>query len=118
MMWSHIKEVLMLVPVTYAVCGWCGVALRGGLVALLPTHPRGVMGICGECLTRSNATGVRFPRSAYFLGAAACNFLQRRSHLIARLILPYAQPNNRMQQTRRKRRSHHQRLMRAADAWR
>ena len=32
-MWNDIKEVLMIVPITHVVCGWCGVALRGGLVA-------------------------------------------------------------------------------------
>ena len=32
-MWNDIKEVVMLVSITHVVCGWCGVALRGGLVA-------------------------------------------------------------------------------------
>lgn len=28
--WSNLKEIIMLITVKYAVCGWCGVALCGG----------------------------------------------------------------------------------------
>lgn len=38
-MWIHLKEICMLVPVTYAVCGWCGVALCGGPGAKTPICP-------------------------------------------------------------------------------